>query len=136
MWNSRNTRRRAGVATHKPDVEWTHMKGLEASHPGDPSSEGQGLPLVPPLPTHIPACHCSLASGPMLGMQTSPGLCPSFLYQELRTKQGASDQGAWKREARGPGRVTAPVLLDRLTPWISHVVRESGSSSRNLRWER
>ena len=135
MWNSRNTRSLAGVATHKPDGEWAHMRGLGASHTGDPSSEGQGLPLVPPLPTH-PCLPLLSGFRPHARMQTSPGLCPSFLYQEQRTKQVASVQGAWKREAKGPSRVTAPVLLDRLTPWISHVVRESGSSSRNLRWER
>ena len=77
-----------------------------------------------------------MASDSTLGMQTSPALCPSFLYQELRTKQEASVQGAWKREAEDPGRVITPVLLDRLTLWISHVVRESRSSSCNLWWER
>lgn len=50
MWNSRNTRSRAGVATHKPDTEWAHMRGLGASHQGDSNSVGQGLPLLPSFP--------------------------------------------------------------------------------------
>lgn len=61
---------------------------------------------------------------------------PLLPVPRAKDQAGSLDQGAWKREAQGPSRVTAPVVLDRLTPWISHVVRESGSSSRNLQWER
>lgn len=96
------------VATHKPDRE-AHMRGLGASHQGDSNSVGQGLPCSPASHPSS-ACRCSMASDPTLGMQTSPGLCPSFLYQELSTKQGAAVQGAWKREPQGPSRVTPPVL--------------------------
>ena len=38
------------MATHKPDIEWAHMRGLGASQPRVPRSEWQGLPLVPYIP--------------------------------------------------------------------------------------
>lgn len=66
------------VATHKPDTEWAHMRGLGASQPRVPRSEGQGLPLVPYIPP-IP-CLPLLNGFRPYAMQTSPGLCPSFLY--------------------------------------------------------
>ena len=38
------------MATHKPDTEWAHMRGLGASQPRVPRSEWQGLPLFPYIP--------------------------------------------------------------------------------------
>ena len=57
------------------------MRGLGASQPRDPRSEGQELPQLPPAPSPHP--RLPLLSGlaaPAHGVQTSPGLCSSFLY--------------------------------------------------------
>lgn len=100
MWNSRNTRSLAGVATHKPDGEWARMRGLGASHPGDPSSEGQGLPLVPPLPTHP----CQLPSGfwPYVRHADISRSLPLLPVPRAKDQAGSLRPGSMEQGGQGP----------------------------------
>lgn len=118
------------MATHKPDTEWAHMRGLGASHQGIPTVWGRVCPLLPSL-TH-PCPSRAQWLGPHTRHADISRSLPSFLYQELRTKQGSPGPGAWEEGAsQAPSRVTPPVLLDRLTPRGSPMWSESGSSSCN-----
>lgn len=78
-----------------------------------------------------PACPCPSVQARQCRYRHPQLPAPS--HTEHRALSQESVWGVNVRAAWGGGRATLPLLWDKLTAWISHVVIESGSHTVNLR---